>query len=781
MIKVLSWHLSNIVYFKNVSLKLRPGITVIRGLNKNSANVQKNTNAVGKSLLVSAFSNVVYAATPLSTKKNEKKQLFSEKAGKISLSLKSGKTSWDIEQFSKGKSIGYKIIKNGVDTKIHNPTQAEAKIRSEIFPLSEDLFYTTVLLSNLRFPAFIRGTAAQRHAFFTELFSMDHFQKVKAQFQLQLKELKADKIRRDNIKDQLSEIDSRLNTISWNDTDEKSLNTLSTDLDELNTKYLKTSEKLDELKAMLVIAKRIAYIKGKLGKYREKDLDALKEKKSELKTALKDLQAYSEWLRASKKYKKDIEGIVSKKELIEKAISKIVATGSLTEEKDKLEELETKREALASDAKHIKQLRVEYSEIEDTLPDKKPSRSIAELEEHATSLRQLIQIGEALGSSKLSKCPVCSSKLSAVDVKTAIKDAKKLLPKVERDIESAIGFSELTKIKSRAEKYKNCESKLDVVRSKIAKVQKVIEALEDKKKLANELKYIDSAVKKIAKPDKVTKPDNCDKDELESGIEKVDSAISWLKELRDATALATKTFSKAVDDKEIEKEISTLEIAQRKLGRKVSDINERLPDLLVRQKQWLQLRSDRKDLIDKLNKINEGLKDLPVLEAIIKAYSSKGLKTVLMKELANLVCNNLNLYAPLIFAENFKFSMDITDTSFNVLVDRGNKKVSDINKLSGAETACFSLLLLLSTLPLIPNSKRTDFVMLDELDANLGEPLKELFVNKFLPMLATIIPKILVITTSRKLKFPDVAENLLIVKDGDESVIQPLLDFGGMV
>jgi DNA repair exonuclease SbcCD ATPase subunit len=783
MIRVGGWVLDNIVYFKKAKLELHPGITVIRGLNKNSERVKRNTNAVGKSLLAGSFSNVIYAATPLATKKNEKRDLFGDKSSKITLNIKNGKTRWQVEQFTKGKSVGYRILKNGEDTKIHNATQAEAKIRSEIFPLSEELFYTTVMLSNLRFPTFIRGTAAQRHAFFTELFSMDHFQRVKAQFQIQLKELKSDKIKRDALKEQLADTELRLKSLSWATSNERELNTLSKQLEDLNTEYLEVMSHADELKAMLVIARRISYIKEKLGGVKEEDAEALTTVLKRLRYRLTNVREYDEWKRADKKYKKDITGLLEQKDKVDKALAECDIKGDRDDIQKNIDKLESRRDKLHADSVALRRLRVQYDDLMSRVPDKRPARSLRELHERHSELQQLVKLGRILkDAGKVSRCPVCLSSVSGKKILALISKAKLELPRVEADVEAHEGHRELKKIADSAKAYSGCEQALREVDKKLDLLQDKAQHLDKKLRLKRNKKDIETAISRVSRPAPVAKPEEgVTEEHTERRISKIEKQLTWLRELAAAYKEARLAFPKLISDAKISELLKEMSSNQSRLGKKIARINEKLPELLSKQKQWIQLSEDQSSTKAKIAKIDTRLVDLPIIEAIIKAYSSKGLKTVLMKELAGLVCGNLNLYAPLIFAEPFTFSMHITDTAFSVLVDRGNKKVSDINKLSGAETACFSLLLLLSTLPLIPNNKRTDMVLLDELDANLGEPLKELFVTKFLPMLSSIIPKIVVITTSKKLKFPDAAENLLIVKDGHVASIQPLLDFEGML
>ena len=61
MIELDSVHLKNIVTHKDTFFKFEDGISIIRG-----------QNGVGKSVLFSTLSNVLYSNPPLSNKKNQK-------------------------------------------------------------------------------------------------------------------------------------------------------------------------------------------------------------------------------------------------------------------------------------------------------------------------------------------------------------------------------------------------------------------------------------------------------------------------------------------------------------------------------------------------------------------------------------------------------------------------------------------------------------------------------------------------------------------------------------
>jgi ABC-type siderophore export system fused ATPase/permease subunit len=83
-------------------------------------------------------------------------------------------------------------------------------------------------------------------------------------------------------------------------------------------------------------------------------------------------------------------------------------------------------------------------------------------------------------------------------------------------------------------------------------------------------------------------------------------------------------------------------------------------------------------------------------------------------------------------------------------------------------------------LPLIPRRLRADTIILDEVDAYLGPPLKRLFFNKFLPILGTVIKKIVVITTDTKVTVEG-ARNVLVEKSGNVSSLKEVYEMGGIL
>ena len=155
MIELDSVHLKNIVTHKDTFFKFEDGISIIRG-----------QNGVGKSVLFSTLSNVLYSNPPLSNKKNQAKVMF-PKQGSIEIQLKKDDKKYKIKQYKKGVGLKYDIDVNNKKFETHTISSALDLINN-IFPLTENQFYSTCYLNAGRSSSHVllNGTGPQRKEFF---------------------------------------------------------------------------------------------------------------------------------------------------------------------------------------------------------------------------------------------------------------------------------------------------------------------------------------------------------------------------------------------------------------------------------------------------------------------------------------------------------------------------------------------------------------------------------------------------------------------------------------
>jgi DNA repair exonuclease SbcCD ATPase subunit len=136
----------------------------------------------------------------------------------------------------------------------------------------------------------------------------------------------------------------------------------------------------------------------------------------------------------------------------------------------------------------------------------------------------------------------------------------------------------------------------------------------------------------------------------------------------------------------------------------------------------------------------EKIKDrLKILDVLYVAYGDRGLKLKQITNLCKKLVERLGIYSPLMFQErNLQFSQNTEKENFDIVAIRnynGKKKQIDISEFSGGERKRLIPGLVLAQRDLLPNNKKTNLLILDELDANLDPIAKQAFVNNLLPLL----------------------------------------------
>lgn len=159
------------------------------------------------------------------------------------------------------------------------------------------------------------------------------------------------------------------------------------------------------------------------------------------------------------------------------------------------------------------------------------------------------------------------------------------------------------------------------------------------------------------------------------------------------------------------------------------------------------------------------------LKVLEKAYSKKGIQALMIASICSRLETLVNKFSKLVFVEKYTFSFTL-DTQINITCTRnlnGKSLTSDVRKLSGSESTLFSLILLLALYSFLPQKRRSNLLILDEPDANMGEQTQESLI-RFLTVLNKIIPHIVIITPRTDGVY-EKAKFWTVVKSGSTSTI----------
>jgi len=711
MIRFHEVDLTNIIYYKKANLKFEQGLTVIGGHNKNSGSQDARRNGAGKSLLLTALPHLAFG-DPMGKKVN-KHSLFSDKDAKINWDLSVGDNHWNITKHKTGSGTPkWTLIKNGEDLEPRTSVIAEQLVK-ELLPLNEEEFFSTVYVDSRRPNVMQTGTSANRINYFTDLFRLYDFDKVKRYFGSELKELTKKKA-------QVEVLQTTLEPLEWSLT--------------LNGEELATAVK-EAKKRLRKVSRELRKVEHDIGEQKAYD------KTSDLREAATCFNKNKYVRLAAKRerlmiYAQDLtvyEGYLGKKAAY---LTRVKASGLSGKNLIKAQAKEVSR--WEQDLEDYGQLNGDYirNNKEWELHLNQPTLNRVKKPKEAKPTEALYTLRSKIGALVLDtdKCTECGQKIDAVqNQEKHTKYLKKL--KV------------LAKVNTEWLLY---EEYLDLKKDKVRKPEDKLKPVE--KPLKPRCYGLD-----LRTPEPVVKPDAVvftKQNEKEYAAQKgYAQACATLATLDlEGTGSSTEALTKikvALEEQQV--------AAQNKLDAVTSQ--------LIQYEQVAPLAQKTEATLQDLTK---DLENLDLFSVVESAYGSKGLKLMVMQSLSNKIVETMNLHAHRLSSEKLTFSINVGINNFEILVKRADGRESDVRFLSGAESRIFTLLWLIAILPLIPSECRSDLIVLDEFEAGLDQVTRDLLLTEFLPSLLTIVPKIVFITPN-EVDFGD--HRYMAVKQGKETTL----------
>ena len=761
MIEIQGLDLENVVYFKKAGARLNQNpVTFVRGSNLDADPATPTGNGSGKSLFFGSIPTVAYASPPTATRKKAKKEVLSKKS-KIIWELKGG----DGHQYRVTQTPSkYIIEKDGVDIKIRTVPLAEEYIRTHIFPLPEIEYYSHGFVSSLRPFLMQMDTDSNRLEHLTNIFRLNSYADIRSYFATKLRSIKDNEVKLSVLEQKLVSLKGKLKKVSKL-VSEEDLAHAKLEYKELDKRIQKDVKREFELMKTQELLETLLTIERELdelrGKYESKEHPSkrvvwLKEQKSLVRRYAEYvglLKAYTKTVKSTQEKIDALELPKTTRKELEASIVELEEKIRSTEERiEKLEDTKSEYDRLIKKARPIaEELESEHGVGKNDKVDLKADYS-QDIESYRTSLRlqSLLNHDHLEGSA----CPTCMSEVDLENIKQVVAKAKKELPKLEKKREAQDLYRQLKDLRSKVRE-------IEFDPEELKKLQRTLGGLEEKRDQAKDALKIwkrhAELLVTLKETEKPTEPKTMPETVL--SYEQLDDEIDLCNDILKHVQSKTKLLEKNPDLAEyksvkiVKKKIEEAQEALEKVSSVLSGARKRqaeISNVIEKQaafKSEFDLYSvELSEARAEIAKLKPELEDKKVLEVLIKAYGPKGLKTIVANQICSLLETNLNYYRNLIYAEPFTFTVSASETGLAVRVDRGNGIESDVRNLSGAESDCFRLLFLIALLPLIPEDRRLNMVLLDEPTAHMDGVSRQIFVERYLPALMEVVPHIYVIT-----------------------------------
>lgn len=773
--------LHKVVYYEDAEFNLDySGITTIRGLNKNALRAVRRTNGAGKSLLMQTIPNLVLNSNPILSQLGKrtsgvKGSLLSTPKSYLTLEFDrvdaDKTTSYEVTKCLKGKSVFYKVREDGKELDLRTGTIGESYV-SNLFPWSEEEFYTHQYIDGRRPSTLAMGSPQARYAFLSDMFRLDGYDKVREGANALIRELRDDKIRLTEFKSQLSEIESQLESVG----DLDNLKSKRDDLKHRVSKYRHRVSTLQKRRTKLALywsnRELIERVRSS-----DADIETISNQISKLKTSIRIQEKYVEYRRDLAKYEertstltKILKGVDKKtllKDYEELTKSKTELALSIDSLKSSLKEL-VRTEAPCSGLVLTKVKKVEqrYSHsLNDGLNQKleKDRLKLSTKVETAWSLlRNMKKLEEG------SPCFACGSTVihSHKMVSTLNKQLKSDKKKLSRCkdqlklVHKALAYQEWY---NRDKLIKDSRKKLQI---KLDKRTKSLSMIVEKEQSLSKMVQATRELQGIVKPqwkDPVPQKKNIQK--LERRLSRLQNLEHDLEVYSKIKVVVEKLQCKFEDPIKAYKEHETKVKKEMARGEELVSKLSKLDPLI---QNLITLKDKLSTIETKITKVKKRLKDLSILEMIADAYSIKQLKMARMQEHGAQLQKLLNDHADLIYHEPFRFELDIAPNKFDMWALKGKSgKKGEVRTLSGAESGAFKLLSMWALLRITPSNRRSNLLVLDEVDSGLDAEGRQIFIDTFLPELNKTVPHIVVITPLDD-EYPG-SRSFTAVKAGDKT------------
>ncbi len=788
MLELKGLELKNVPLFKRVQISLEKAgnLVIVTGHNKDSNISQNQINAAGKSYLFSTIPNLVYQATPLSTKKNSKKDIVADKDSSVTMYFKSREELVKIRQEPKRYVIYKKEDSKFVDQEVRTDKLQRAEL-SRLWYLTKREMYSYVYVQTQRPLEFQIGTPSVRLDYITEIFNLDVYDRLRKHFNDKLSVIKDEEIRFQAIQTSLQKVLTVLAEINWKETDWAKLKKLRAKLKKVNARTETLLQSKVRLSTFVSDIERINSIDKELDRLRYDypfDEDPVTVRKA-LSADYKTTQVYKRYESALKTYNKNINSI--KKEL----------SGLKVEDtKQELKALLKKEEKETQTTKQrISELKKELLACNKAATERKRiSKELTELDVGEVLLRKDAESRLAVAQSELkledllhcddSNCPTCLQTVDKKVIRDIVVKARKQVAICKKIIKARKLHEQLKDLPQASAK--KLEKELKTLKSSVIKSAKVVGKCREDIQNLDKIDYLKTKLKEQKKP---KAPDiklnyEYSEEEIEKYVDICHEVTKHLsaKERMYKTSSAYKQYSlKEVceDPKNIKKVLTEFKQVLTALNNKTNEVLD-LSRTLTNKVRALELNSEKFSVLQKqqleteaqLETIRPLLNKRKVYEALIKAYSKKGLKVKAARSIIGLLEAKLNEYSDLIFFERHKFKLGINNQGITCIIHRANGRPSDVSLLSGSETNCFRLLFMVSMLSLVPKDRRTNFAILDESDSAMDEPTTHLFVNNFLPLLCEVVPHVFVITPKDPTIYTEADEFWTVTKQNGVSTLK---------
>lgn len=764
MLQLNALECKNYIVYPSAKLKLESGVTVIRGLNLDSKS-HDGLNRVGKSVIPSIIPRLRYGAPPQPMDASKRKTGAIGKNTVLNLDLQRERDHYRIQGYF-DRTVRTRILEGKANRGIRLKKDAEAALE-QLFPHNEDQFYSTVYLDGRRPATLQYGRDAQRFAFFEQVFDLGIYKRLSDKLKPLLQEQAQLAAERKVLQEQSEDLGAIVD-----------VRALESQRDAALVAVQKHRKGIDGWRAEI---QTLTLFLSAMARVSTQTLPPLKT----VQTKIVDLQTQIEAVIQAREQQRIFEDTEKQRKTLDTALARladvvidqtlpneIIALNATARELENDWKLYTK--ALKDVDRETAALAALEASLSPNLKSMTPERLLDIQRQTDATISFIDRLTDVLDGSlddHERACPVCTAKFKPRAFIERVEKEHETAQKKKRAIQKAFAWHEkkdqLAALQSLIQKP---ELEPAAIRQEVAEKEAALEDMRRKASLLRQKKSLPTVAPVTVSGDLETLRTTLRRYQVQSDtIQKNEEARATLQSLN-------VTLSKS----DAEKRLASLERALPKKESELADLEETVTLARTVLGDATRNNVQIKVLKGQIESLDKQLAQHTMLSGLRMAFGPKGLVKLRTQDIAKSFEIALNEYSSFLFDEPISFRLEVTETKFGIYATR-NGLEDDVRSLSGQESRAFSLITLLVLLRFLPAHLRCDFVILDEMEANMDAPSRKLFADKLMPELLRFVNKVILITPLSRAEFyvPD-AEEFYAVKHKGKAQLVPFANVQAM-
>lgn len=713
-------------------------------------------NGAGKSLPFNVLYNVLFGHTPLSSK--GKRKLIANPGYYAHVKFRLDNVLYEIRQFFDNSDFeyeGYDILKEGSSLKISGGIPEAEKFIARLLPFTPEEFSSFYYLAQDSLHVLAYGKGSERLDYLSKVFGFDIYDQIRAKLKIKLDEVDSQLADIAKAQANADQFEQHLKKYPSLELLEKRVEICSFHLEEAKKQKDTLRVLKSSIENKISIRKARKNIEESVQKYGElrvltdisADIDKWQTKQSDYQVYLNQCQRKQKLLQEFSSIQEYVNQDISK--LNSQLSTLIEQTGKATIVNRQLKqkrELVTKIDLLTLDLKHkseeISQLAKESSK---NLIEKRAL--LAQKKDSIEDFKDLSRDGQV--------CTRCGQILNREHLEEEL-----------RKLSSEVVSLNLL-IKSLEENDSAFQREVKIL-EEIRKHRSILDSIQCTSDSEIDIKQLDVRIKELGELLSNAKEAQRLKKELLSYSKYDESKIKTITEQLPKLQVKLKKlqeeFGRSREKDSLLKQLAKLPMIDEEEIRedRLADIDEKLdmydeviPLLASDVREFTTIQSTVKDYkeqieseLKKASRLTELATFRKIVNTCYKAYLPANLKKIQVSKISELIAQKLNVFVPLIFNEDISFTVDANENSVDILFKRGLQPERDVRFLNGGFKKRFLIALIPTLAGLISARKRTNLIILDEIEANVDSLGREAIGEFLIPFLKTKFKTVIVISPS---------------------------------